>query len=240
MSITNLHDPSSAPRPPAASSAQPQPTLHSEVQRLTQLKDDINASLEVYFGVLTTVSSSGLRRAFMSSQLTCAALQQNKVTMQTPLIDPQGFPRSDIDVAGVRTARMQIIRLRNDLQGVQGEMEKLVERGLPRGEEGAPEEEGDAVMREGAANGVQQEEKPFARIDGVFPGSPADSAVCVLPPRACDSVELTFLVLRSRFALYCTISPLHTSRASYARTSSSPSLTSIRRTTTPSEQLANS
>ncbi|ORY73877.1 hypothetical protein BCR35DRAFT_307006 [Leucosporidium creatinivorum] len=155
MSITNLHDPSTAPRPPPASSNQPQPTLQSEVQRLTQLKDDLNASLEVYFGVLTT----------------------NKVNMQTPLIDPQGFPRSDIDVAGVRTARMQIIRLRNDLQGVQNEMEKLVERGLPRGEEGAlVEEEGDAVMSNGTVSGVQQEETPFARIDGVFPGSPADTA----------------------------------------------------------------
>lgn len=108
--------------------------------------------------------------------------------MQTPLIDPQGFPRSDIDVAGVRTARMQIIRLRNDLQGVQGEMEKLVERGLPRGEDAAVAEEQD----EGAVDGVQQqqEEKPFARIDGVFPGSPADTAVRSVLSRLLGPVKL--------------------------------------------------
>lgn len=122
--------------------------------------------------------------------------------MHTPLIDPQGFPRSDIDVAGVRTARMQIIRLRNDLQGVQGEMERLVERGLPRGEEGAAVEEGDAMMSEGAANGAQQEEKPFARIDGVFPGSPADTAVRLLCFLGRGSVELTVFASSS----FCSLS----------------------------------
>ncbi|PRQ76286.1 hypothetical protein AAT19DRAFT_13308 [Rhodotorula toruloides] len=95
--------------------------------------------------------------------------------MDTPLVDREGFPRSDIDVASVRTARVQIIRLRNDLKDVLVEMEGLVHRGLPSGEEGAngagredermkdEEEEGDGV-------------KPFAKVDAVAPGSPADAA----------------------------------------------------------------
>lgn len=39
--------------------------------------------------------------------------------MDTPLVDREGFPRADIDVAGVRTARVQVIRLRNDLKAAQ-------------------------------------------------------------------------------------------------------------------------
>ena len=91
--------------------------------------------------------------------------------MTMPLVDPEGFPRSDIDVAGVRTARMQINRLKNDLKAVVGEMAALLEKGLPRVEVGERETmEVDAVLEEG---------KPmaFARLDGVFPGGPADTAV---------------------------------------------------------------
>lgn len=98
--------------------------------------------------------------------------------MNTALVDPQGFPRSDIDVAGVRTARVQIIRLRNDLQDVQAQMERLVQRGLPRGEVGEAMEEAEEHPRgEGVQRANGGEESPFARVDGVFPGSPADTAV---------------------------------------------------------------
>ncbi len=34
--------------------------------------------------------------------------------MDTPLLDPQGFPRADVDVVSVRQARVKIIELRND------------------------------------------------------------------------------------------------------------------------------
>jgi 26S proteasome non-ATPase regulatory subunit 9 len=89
--------------------------------------------------------------------------------MATPLVDPQGFPRSDIDVAGIRTARHQINRLRNDLKACMNDMSLLLERGLPRVEGGQREEmevEEEKVEMEG-----------FARVDAVAPGSPADLAV---------------------------------------------------------------
>ena len=100
--------------------------------------------------------------------------------MATPLVDPEGFPRADIDVAGVRTARMQINRLRNDLKAVMNEMAQLLERGLPREEAqtGAGEEASAAMEVE-----EQDGKVPFAKVDGVFPASPAATAVsleCVL------------------------------------------------------------
>lgn len=99
--------------------------------------------------------------------------------MTTNLIDPEGFPRSDIDVATIRTSRSQINRLRNDLKGVIGDMSALLERGLPftgKGEEGEVdggegEEVGEVVEKD------QGDNKPFAKVDGVFPNSPADTAV---------------------------------------------------------------
>lgn len=46
--------------------------------------------------------------------------------MNEPLVDADGFPRNDIDVYQVRTARSQIICLQNDLK----ELMKEIERGL--------------------------------------------------------------------------------------------------------------
>lgn len=98
--------------------------------------------------------------------------------MQTPLIDPEGFPRSDIDVAGVRTARVQIIRLRNDLKDCMSEMETLVQRGLGKSDESAVQEGQEEMKDEEEETGSATEgRKPFAKVDGVFPGGPADAAV---------------------------------------------------------------
>ena len=41
-------------------------------------------------------------------------LQSQRVSMEDPLVDAEGFPRADVDVYQVRTARRDIIRLRND------------------------------------------------------------------------------------------------------------------------------
>jgi hypothetical protein len=112
-------------------------------------------------------------------------LPQNNCTMDTPLVDPEGFPRADIDVAGVRTARVHIIRLRNDLRALLREMEQLVLRGLPR-EAGDPSrDEGllraNGDMRMNGEGGHDEEddeqERPFARVDAVAPNSPAHQAV---------------------------------------------------------------
>ncbi|POY71110.1 hypothetical protein BMF94_5867 [Rhodotorula taiwanensis] len=152
MSIPDaLHELSSsaslAPRDTANRDA---PTVQSEAARLTRLKKNIEAQLDAYYDVL----------------------KNNNCTMETPLVDREGYPRSDIDVAGVRTARHHVIRLRNDLKAVINDMEQLVLRGLPRGEV-APEQDtamDDAVQTEAS------DDQPFAKVDAVAPNSPANQA----------------------------------------------------------------
>lgn len=180
MSIPSaLHLPSSAQANASASSTNNgeagQPTVPSEVKRLTDKRKGVEEQLEAFFDVLTSVRRADPRKG--RTKLTGGSSEQNNCTMETPLVDREGFPRADIDVAGVRTARVQIIRLRNDLKDVLAEMEGLVHRGLPRGAEstnGTAEEE-DQRMAEAAEeeDGV----KPFAKVDAVAPGSPADAAV---------------------------------------------------------------
>lgn len=104
--------------------------------------------------------------------------------MDTPLVDREGYPRADIDVAGVRTARVHILRLRNDLKALLGEMEQVVHRGLPREEAGATANgaEEEAGPDQASAMEVDAQEKPFARVDAVAPNSPANEAVSALSP----------------------------------------------------------
>ncbi|BGP49794.1 putative 26S proteasome regulatory subunit [Rhodotorula kratochvilovae] len=149
----SIHAPSAAAPSPAQHDGQPARTVQSEVRRLTEHRKNLEAQLDVYFSVLSS----------------------NNIDMHAPLVDREGFPRADIDVAGVRTARVHIIRLRNDLKDLLAEMERLVQQGLPRGEDepprGAKEEDAEMQLEEENAG-----ETPFAKVDAVAPGSPADSA----------------------------------------------------------------
>ncbi|KAF4590169.1 putative 26S proteasome regulatory subunit [Pleurotus pulmonarius] len=101
----------------------------------------------------------------IKSQL--AILQANDSTIQSPLVDADGFPRADIDVWAVRTARVRIIELRNDLKDVTNEIGKVLETVY------SPS----AGAEQGNTNGEPTTEidapEPFARVDGVAPGSPA-------------------------------------------------------------------
>ncbi|GAB0096467.1 26S proteasome non-ATPase regulatory subunit 9 [Sergentomyia squamirostris] len=54
-------------------------------------------------------------------------LEANGVGMDEPLVDSEGFPRSDIDVYQVRTARQQIICTRNDLKALMMQIEQGLE-----------------------------------------------------------------------------------------------------------------
>ncbi|KAI8811621.1 hypothetical protein BJ742DRAFT_674711, partial [Cladochytrium replicatum] len=77
-------------------------------------------------------------------------------------IDLQGFPRSDIDIYAVRNARVQIIRLRADHNELTTRIEKTLH------------ELHAAKRLEGASDdGMRDALKPFAKINGVAPDSPA-------------------------------------------------------------------
>ncbi|KAJ2909254.1 putative 26S proteasome regulatory subunit, partial [Coemansia aciculifera] len=45
------------------------------------------------------------------------------VTRETPLVDAEGFPRSDIDIGAVREIQHTLICKKNDLKGLMAEIE---------------------------------------------------------------------------------------------------------------------
>lgn len=99
-------------------------------------------------------------------------LKANNVTMQTPLVDVEGFPRADIDIYAVRGARVRIIELRNDLKAVVDAIGKALE-----------EIYDPALQRLGSSSQDSSDRplKPSAKVDGVSPGSPASEAVRIYP-----------------------------------------------------------
>ncbi|KAL5519792.1 hypothetical protein ACEPAG_1452 [Sanghuangporus baumii] len=110
----------------------------------------------------------------LSNQL--AILQSQNADMSTPLVDRAGFPRADMDIVAVRTARVRILELRNDLNAILEEVKVALERVH---EASAAEA---ARRREEDANDAMDQDEaeelltPFARVDGVAPGSPAATA----------------------------------------------------------------
>eukprot|EP00922_Rhytidocystis_sp_ex-Travisia-forbesii_P070540 GHVS01105361.1.p1 GENE.GHVS01105361.1~~GHVS01105361.1.p1 ORF type:complete len:104 (-),score=10.42 GHVS01105361.1:468-746(-) len=53
--------------------------------------------------------------------------QPNYPGTSGPLVDKEGFPRADIDVHGVRTARHRLCCLKNDYEQIMEEIKKLIE-----------------------------------------------------------------------------------------------------------------
>ena len=111
-----------------------------------------------------------------------AVLDSHGVSMQTSLTTFDGFPRSDIDVAQIRVTRARIIALRNDWKGL---MDKI-EKGLHdhHAEYQASNEYKNSSNRSQpqpqVTSTTQQTpsvpETPFAKVNSVEPGSPANEA----------------------------------------------------------------
>ncbi|KAH8603062.1 26S proteasome non-ATPase regulatory subunit 9 [Bisporella sp. PMI_857] len=111
-----------------------------------------------------------------------SVLDSHGVDMNTRLVTPDGFPRADLDVAQIRTTRSRIIHLRNDYKALMSVIEKHIHEHFARlAEEGQTDEP--------VTNGLQQNGEvlslptvvqplgpPFARVNSVVAGSPADTA----------------------------------------------------------------
>jgi hypothetical protein len=97
-----------------------------------------------------------------------SVLKANSSTLQSPLVDQDGFPRADIDIYAVRGARVRIIELRNDLDAVMNAIAKALE-GIYDPSLGSGETD--------SAEDLDNRPKPFAKLNGVAPGSPAAEAV---------------------------------------------------------------
>jgi len=114
---------------------------------LVQVKDGIEAEINVQLSVLAA----------------------NNCGMTTPLVDPEGFPRADLDIYAIRSARARIIELRNDLKYTMDEIDKALQKIYdpalaPSPTPSTPSTHTGATLT------------PFAKVDGVAPGSPAAQA----------------------------------------------------------------
>jgi 26S proteasome non-ATPase regulatory subunit 9 len=105
-----------------------------------------------------------------------AVLSSNSSTLRSPLVDPDGFPRSDIDIYAVRGARVRIIELRNDLNAVMDEIGKALES-VYDPKSSLPDV--GVVESSGGQSSSDDPLVPFAKVDGVAPNSPAATSVRV-------------------------------------------------------------
>lgn len=129
----------------------PRNTPADQVRALMSRKDAIEAELEAQSSILKANSS----------------------TLNSPLLDSEGFPRADIDIWAVRHARVRIIELRNDLTALMDSIAialQAVYAVEPRAESEEPTPPATTETSPG----------PFAKVNGVSPGSPAAAAVRIV------------------------------------------------------------
>ncbi|ORZ17689.1 hypothetical protein BCR42DRAFT_412308 [Absidia repens] len=108
------------------------------------------------------------------------------IGMDEPLIDSEGYPRSDIDVAAVRHIRNQVYRLRNDHKKVMAEIETVLHhlhqasRSSQEEYESVPENSGTNNTNNSVTEQQQTQEpaplQPFAKVNAVSPDSPASAS----------------------------------------------------------------
>ncbi|GFU04650.1 26S proteasome non-ATPase regulatory subunit 9 [Nephila pilipes] len=96
-----------------------------------------------------------------------AELKKQNVTMTEPLVDEEGYPRSDVDVAAIRHIRHEIICKQNDCK----ELTKKIEEELY-----ALHAEEKITPSASCLNVREVSFKPFARVDLVDENSPAQKA----------------------------------------------------------------
>ncbi|KAF9212189.1 putative 26S proteasome regulatory subunit [Podila verticillata] len=121
-------------------------------------------------------------------------LQSQKVGMTDRLVDSNGFPRSDIDLVAVTTARSNIVKLKNDHKEIMLQIEEalhavhaeaLAEREKKKeeaaqaalqGESSSSTTVAQASQSGGGSNTVEASLTPFAKVNAVAPDSPAREA----------------------------------------------------------------
>lgn len=163
LRMNNLHAPT-VPSGPTTARAANGNSAHLSFAELQRSKDNVEAELRALSSVLDS----------------------HGVDMHTSLLTPDGFPRADIDVAQIRTARARIIHLRNDYKDLMARIEKHIHEHFASLAEGAADAEvapasssADAASRDEPALRDYVPERlgdPFAKINTVAPGSPAASA----------------------------------------------------------------
>uniref|UniRef100_A0A8B9WVC4 26S proteasome non-ATPase regulatory subunit 9 n=1 Tax=Bos mutus grunniens TaxID=30521 RepID=A0A8B9WVC4_BOSMU len=128
----------------------------SDVQELIRRKEEIEAQIKANYEVLES---------------------QKGIGMNEPLVDCEGYPRADVDLYQVRTARHNIVCLQNDHKAVMKQVEDactscmLATRRSRPGPGGSPQE---ALSRD-QSQGLSPAQA-FAKVNSISPGSPASIA----------------------------------------------------------------
>ncbi|KAK2902062.1 26S proteasome non-ATPase regulatory subunit 9 isoform X1 [Channa argus] len=123
-----------------------------DVKILIKKKDEIEEQIKAYYDVL----------------------EDQGVGVEGPLVDAEGFPRADVNLYQIRTARHNISCLQNDHKSIMTEIEEALHKLHAR--EKAKREHHDAEMQQGAMEKQVSLPSPFARVDAVTHGSPASGA----------------------------------------------------------------
>ncbi|KAI9719294.1 MAG: hypothetical protein M1812_003624 [Candelaria pacifica] len=116
-----------------------------------------------------------------------SVLDSHGVNMNTSLTTFDGYPRDDLDIAQIRTTRARIIRLRNDYKGIMLKIEAGLHEHHASTARASPVETKSSTTdappsfatqsrNDGSASDQSLVETPFAKVNSVVPGSPADDA----------------------------------------------------------------
>ncbi|XP_037672858.1 26S proteasome non-ATPase regulatory subunit 9 [Choloepus didactylus] len=129
----------------------------SDVQELMRRKDEIEAQIKANYDVLES---------------------QKGVGMNEPLVDCEGYPRADVDLYQVRTARHNIVCLQNDHKAVMKQVEEALHQLHARDKEKQARDMAEA-HKEALSRGLGQGLSPpqaFAKVNSISAGSPASIA----------------------------------------------------------------
>lgn len=162
LTMQNLHAPSISSGPTSTTrNAEGLKTDGLTFAELTAKRDSLEAEIKALISVLDS----------------------HNVTMKTPLLTPDGFPRADLDVAQIRTTRARITYLINDLKSLMLVIERHLHahfasisaerKNLPESVNEDKEPSSSSVPNPDVSRTLTP---PFARVDSVAENGPAASA----------------------------------------------------------------
>ncbi|KAK0509290.1 hypothetical protein JMJ35_008661 [Cladonia borealis] len=106
-----------------------------------------------------------------------SVLDSHGVTMSTSLTTFDGYPRNDLDIAQIRTTRARIIHLRNDYKALMSKIEVgLHEHHAAYQAAHPPGSSSNQATRSNGSTAQGVLDMPFAKVNSVVDGSPADQA----------------------------------------------------------------
>lgn len=113
--------------------------------------------------------------------------------MTSPLVDGENFPLASVDIVAVRSARQKIHELRNDRMALDSKIKDLLELAFEK-----PDTNSDTSMSDAepvAQNSHASNQLPFAKVNSVAAGSPAEEAVSLRVASSMKKTSLSLLIL---------------------------------------------